>query len=1115
MSIFKSSFSLRILSLLTLLLGIFFSAELRASSLEEMDKIVSQASSLEDFLNRPDLQEIYFQAAASYYGPQKFQREPYDAILKQMAQVSKKVNGFSARAWATGNLGAPFTLQSAATSYGRRIDVPAWNDFLSKADQGIEDPLAEMPDEEFQKKIAAASERLKIKMSEADEAIAKLPNKKLQEAERGKLYREISNDAEIKDLGRSAFRRFWQSPAAREKLSSQDPDTILNFLSSLKADPKSQMPGVNELPGPILNALKQHIPDPKPLLAADSRAFPVKMVKIKKADGTEKLVPAEAGRASAFEFKVMPRRFHGFFKGISLGECVGGSCSYLEHLTPERWASSALEGSELHYLERKGEYQGFVQAIPIQSPKGPVMSVDLGSAAFKQGFVEEPAPGKQRSTTLFSAWLRHAEKTKPPSTYGFIIGESNFISNAGALPTARSSAEYILGQEKFTDQQMKHIDPMAAEIVKASPRSTSLQQRYGGAMIFDGAAKGNFTVLRPSESTTAELVRKAVASGDAAFIQKMLSQMYSSSIRGAYDVAYQLKEIGVLTLLADKGYQFKNAKDNYRLFKHADKFGGDQFSWEEIRAARRMLVHTVDEEMAIMKTMVGQAESAAEWMEAITPDVPKMSDAYAAERKKFIRANLDSFLAKKPNLEQLSRYFDEGGSWDYDLAKKVRLRQLEASDDLESVLSRYSKDFSKADEANLAYWVENYAAMAKKANAIPGQEAAKDEAAARLKLIMAKSQQPGTWSKAAALRLQFATDPGKLADYVDFNWKPEHASFSQPFYKQAMPFIEQALTKASPEQAEKLQAMINKGLPMMAEEDFLEYAEKRLAEVKGDKEKRAALAVLLKNRGNSSGASALTKKAFEQVKPLQLDAEAAAAWMARMVYLNVPQGEELTEHLLAKAESADDFLRVFSLPTGLNNPSEAFLKSRNDLIEKHLDQFFRMDPTTEQVSSLLTKSTHPVRSSTALKVQEISLKQVNEPKQIMARLAPWKKEADYLQGHSKLLRQQFSRLLEAGAPAAELHAYAELARDLPTKLALAESALARAQNAQDFATILALDRRAGEAQSAFVGLFHSKEQEFLAKKPSARELAAMKPYMRTLTKLKLGCGNLFGSLHGH
>ncbi len=114
---------------------------------------------------------------------------------------------------------------------------------------------------------------------------------------------------------------------------------------------------------------------------------------------------------------VAPRRFHGIWRGIPLNECVGGNCKYLDNLTPERWATVALDKSQLHFVERNGVYHGFMEAVPGTLGKDTYATVTFG------------APDVRK---IYREWYAEATRTMPSDWKGFVVSSTTDLNNAGS-----------------------------------------------------------------------------------------------------------------------------------------------------------------------------------------------------------------------------------------------------------------------------------------------------------------------------------------------------------------------------------------------------------------------------------------------------------------------------------------------------------------------------------------------------------------------------------------------------------------------------------------------------------------------------------------------------------
>jgi hypothetical protein len=229
---------------------------------------------------------------------------------------------------------------------------------------------------------------------------------------------------------------------------------------------------------PSLSQPKLEIVDSKP---AETEIFRVLVRKGNR--GT--ISPVGRSGKSEYEFNTLPRRIHGVWKGVPLNECVGGNCESIKSLTPERWATVALEDTQVFNIERDGSYLGFVQYVPLKAKDGIYASVDFGAPILRNKILVRDPDGNPITRTFYEVWLESAVKHKPNEWSGFIVGESDAINNAGVLGEVRESASFLAGRYlgKPTET-LQHIDPMASKIVAIAPKSEHAAM-YGGNMIAD------------------------------------------------------------------------------------------------------------------------------------------------------------------------------------------------------------------------------------------------------------------------------------------------------------------------------------------------------------------------------------------------------------------------------------------------------------------------------------------------------------------------------------------------------------------------------------------------------------------------------------------------------
>src|SRR5262249_12601531 len=148
----------------------------------------------------PALLEEYFSALQSYYGgPERFPRESFDAVLKQLTKVKGEVPRLAQRLWETSHPGTGGSVQTSTRTYRRNLNDSAWRDYLDAWKKRLAQqaaPIQSLPTPEARaKRIGEILDRVdgKIRDFEAGSATTKL-TKKERVIREGEFYSALAQD---------------------------------------------------------------------------------------------------------------------------------------------------------------------------------------------------------------------------------------------------------------------------------------------------------------------------------------------------------------------------------------------------------------------------------------------------------------------------------------------------------------------------------------------------------------------------------------------------------------------------------------------------------------------------------------------------------------------------------------------------------------------------------------------------------------------------------------------------------------------------------------------------------------------------------------------------------
>jgi hypothetical protein len=494
-----------------LLISVHFAyAQDQNVGLKKLDQILTDAHDLNDFLaetpHSSEIRERYFKALQEYYGPDKIPRQSYDAVIRQMRTVNKEVPGFGARLWETTNLGHQFNVQVAVKTTGLELKQQNWDRLLSEWKQEMErrsPSYANLTDKQAAEKLNPLLQNAARQME-----VFSQNAKNMKPALRAKAAKDFFENtlpltAGFKEAKAYLMLRTLNLEKNSDLLHSGDADLVISATDEIRSGKGLNAPEGVKIPDVLRASLaRTEVPiiEKPPLKVVDGKPEENDLFRVRTRMGNKGTLYAvgSAGN-SEYEFAPLPRRFHGVWKGIPLNECVGGNCSSLDSLTPERWATIALKDSRIYNIERDGSYLGFVQCVPLKLGDKVYASVDFGAPILRNKISTKGADGSTETRHFFEVWLEKASKDKPATWDGFIVGSSEAINNAGVVRDVRGSGSYTFGQRLSEPaSELKHLDSMGEKIPTVIPRE-GYAEGYGGNMIADALVPdaGPLTVLDP------------------------------------------------------------------------------------------------------------------------------------------------------------------------------------------------------------------------------------------------------------------------------------------------------------------------------------------------------------------------------------------------------------------------------------------------------------------------------------------------------------------------------------------------------------------------------------------------------------------------------------------
>lgn len=446
----------------------------------DMERTLQDAGDLQTFLSRNDLKLRYLTAAEEYFG-NEFDRQSYWAILNQLEDAIKKVPGLEERLWETDNLGVSFEIKANRTR-GVSIDTDLFKKYIQTSRANLEAQLGRQVN--YRKKSVEILNWVSRETDAFEKSSANLSKTQWRKSS-DTFFKTITRNTDVQELCIFAYLNYLDSASAT--LTSDVSDLILDVFSELRQNPSIAFKSIglerDKIPPGIISAMKKIIPSEADLMAEkiDDRSIFSKITRPSR-DGS--LVPVGRVKDGRLIAVRIPRRLHGIWKGIMTKECIGGLCGDL--LTPQRWATVAIDRTWFYHIELDQEYRGFVQAVPIQVGQRTVASLDLMADVLNRRLIKRDE-GRLIDTTVMSEVIKQIDRVAPKEWNGFVLGKSIWGNHTQSHSYARAQPFYKKGSSLLF-RRMQVNDPIAKTI------ALNYHGQYGSVlhpMIFDATASGH------------------------------------------------------------------------------------------------------------------------------------------------------------------------------------------------------------------------------------------------------------------------------------------------------------------------------------------------------------------------------------------------------------------------------------------------------------------------------------------------------------------------------------------------------------------------------------------------------------------------------------------------
>ena len=444
--------------------------------LHQLDSRIAEAGSLDRLLAQPLLLDAYYEQMAQYYSRHRFLRAAFDALVRQLIEITESVPALKTLLWDSNDLGKAFSIQSEIKLYGRTVDLNRWTAYINEWKENLREKSGAM-------RGLSHSEWIKMlrRLPEVQEELNRfahqaktLPSRR-RRMELGEFARGLRDQAELDSIAARALLNFVASPETLALLHCGNAELILEELRTLRQDPGRM--GYEFAMATVVHAsVRALIPPIHSLLA--SGLFPLEY---HEAEGRK--VPVGGTAQAEFSFLPLPRRIHGIWKGIAHSDCLGGNPCTTAALTPARWLSIAMPGTSVHHIMEGSSYAGYVQVAPIRKGKRIYGSVEFQSPAMLRK-VRTRGPSAARTERLFRMWLRKTSAILPRRYEGLVTGEVCFTNR---YLTRMTSEMLAAGEAKLvgTTSEFAPDWDLASEVVGKSPFE-GLAANYEKTLLIEG-----------------------------------------------------------------------------------------------------------------------------------------------------------------------------------------------------------------------------------------------------------------------------------------------------------------------------------------------------------------------------------------------------------------------------------------------------------------------------------------------------------------------------------------------------------------------------------------------------------------------------------------------------
>lgn len=439
------------------------------SDFNQLESIAAKAESFDKFIKNPALVAQYTDAAARVFQSNPRAESIAKNALQSLSHAATLAPWISERLWQLDSPPVEFSLDLEKT-YGRHINMEAWNVFFTQALQELKKesaPLAldDSSEKSFKKGWLEILRPLQERIAKFQILFGTPQSQKMDFEKNWTLFCvQTRSNPTYSQLAAALVHYHLTQTRYHEAWESADASHILNQFKYLRQNASrvfseptmgffSNHESVQSAIEVIESFIVMRIPNPDKLLKM-TEIFP-QQSSTHEDDPT--LFAHSQFAAGTYVFKSPPRRIHSVLAMAFSGDCSLG----LTEDILSRWACLLSKEARVLTIHRKGtdSFYGSLQMTPVVDQNGKAWScVEPWSRFFNYKCSE---PHSSSAEILFIKTLRALHKLTP----NIIVGQDRWLDNYTTMELFSLQADFIGGKE--LESSLRLQDAQVDELIQA------------------------------------------------------------------------------------------------------------------------------------------------------------------------------------------------------------------------------------------------------------------------------------------------------------------------------------------------------------------------------------------------------------------------------------------------------------------------------------------------------------------------------------------------------------------------------------------------------------------------------------------------------------------------